>query len=761
MFRAYLRLAVDIGGTFTDSVLMGDYGKIRATTKTLTTHHDPSEGAIAAIQRTLDEAGASMDAVATFIHGTTLATNALIEKRGARVATVATEGFRDILEIAYERRYSQYDLNLTKPDFLVPRSRSFTIPERMSAEGKPLLALDEDAVPGLVEQIRGCEAESVAICLLHSYANPAHEFRLRDLLLDHLPDLPISVSFDVSPEAREFDRMCTTVANAYIQPLMARYLAAFETRLRDAGLGCPVFLMTSGGGMCDLDTAVRLPIRLVESGPAGGAEMALEVARSSLIDEAISFDMGGTTAKLCLIRGGKLQHSRTFEVAREARFQKGSGIPLRIPVIDMIEIGAGGGSIACTDRLGRLTVGPDSAGSDPGPVAFGRGGDRPTVTDADIALGYVQPESFADGQVSIDPDVARAAIKTAIADPDGLDVDEAADGICQIVDEGMSSAARMHAAESGTDLESRTLIAFGGNGPLHACRMARLAGVSKILIPADPAVGSAVGFLFARISHEIVRSHYTLLDSIDVDEIDRLLKSMEEQAAEFVKQGTPYESVLKQRNAYMRYRGQGHEVKVYIIGDTFTEEEAGQLRERFEALYAKQYSRPVSGMEIEILNWVVDVFTHPPHVGHATLGLPPFLATATSETRTIRCDVTGEWVEAAVYRRKDLEKGNTMPGPALITEPQTTTFVGRDFTAMVNDHGQLYLTRNDVARKDMVSDSAISIRTALEAYYNAKVEVEAEMAEQVEPEALTGPEAPDGPETPDGPAIIPVDREKD
>lgn len=741
MFRASLRLAVDIGGTFTDSVLMGDYREVLATTKTLTTHHDPSEGAIAAIRRTLDEAEASMDDVTTFIHGTTLATNALIEKRGARVATVATEGFRDILEIAYERRYSQYDLNLTKSDFLVPRSHSFTIPERMSAEGKPLLDLDENAVPRLAEDLRGCDAESVAICLLHSYANPAHERRLRDLLRDELPNLPVSISFDVSPEAREFDRMCTTVANAYIQPLMARYLEAFETRLRDGGLRCPILLMASSGGMCDLGTAAHLPIRLVESGPAGGALMALDAARSNLIDEAISFDMGGTTAKLCLISGGKPQHSRTFEVAREARFLKGSGMPVRIPVIDMIEVGAGGGSIARTDRLGRLAVGPESAGSDPGPTAFGRGGDRPTVTDADIVLGYVQPESFADGQVSIDPDAARAAIDAVVGAPTGQRTDEAADGICQIVDEGMASAARMHAAESSTDLESRTLIAFGGNGPLHACRMARLAGVSKILIPVDPAVGSAVGFLHARISHEIVRSHYTLLETINIDEIEKLLKSMEEQATEIVRRAAPRESLFSQRNAYMRYRGQGHEVKVYVVGDTFTKEEASQLKGRFETIYAKQYSRPVSGMEIEILNWEVLVSTYPPGVVHASLSFPPFLVTTSSETRKIRCDVTGEYVEAVVYRREDLEPGNIMPGPALITETQTTTFVGNDFTAIVNDHDQLFLTRNDVAKEDMVSDAATQIRTVLEIFAKARAGQGAL-------------------EAPDGPAKIP-DREKD
>ena len=412
MKKSHLRLAVDIGGTFTDTVLVDNVGKVLASTKTLTTHSNPADGSLAGVRRVLTEARRGIEEVGGFIHGTTLATNALIEKRGARVATITTEGFRDILEIAYERRYSQYDIDLEKPDLLVPRSRSFTISERMSASGEILVPLDENAAAALADTIG--EVDAVAICLLHAYANDAHERRLREILLAARPDLQVAISSEVSPEAREFDRLCTTIANAYIQPLMATYLSAFEAQFRAEGLTCPILMMTAGGGMCTLETAARFPIRLVESGPAGGAILAARIAAETGLDEVLSFDMGGTTAKLCLIDNALPQTSRSFEIARAARFIKGSGMPVRIPVLEMIEIGAGGGSVAAVDRLGRLTVGPESAGSEPGPIAFGRGGTEPTVTDADVTLGYIRPESFAEGQFGLDPEAARRTIATRI-----------------------------------------------------------------------------------------------------------------------------------------------------------------------------------------------------------------------------------------------------------------------------------------------------------------------------------------------------------
>lgn len=687
-----LRLAVDIGGTFTDTVLVDECGAVLASTKVLTSHHDPSEAAWEGCDRALMQAGRELREVTGFIHGTTLATNALIEKRGARVATVTTEGFRDILEIAYERRYSQYDIDLEKPDFLVPRARSFTVAERMSVAGEVLVPLDESALPDLLDQLDASGAEAVAICLLHSYANPAHERRLRDMIGAARPGLAISISSDVSPEAREFDRLSTTVANVYIQPLMAGYLAALKARFRDGGLACPILMMTAGGGMCTLQTARRYPIRLVESGPAGGAILAAQIARDCGLDDVLSFDMGGTTAKLCLIDKATPQTSRQFEIGRAARFIKGSGMPVRIPVIEMIEIGAGGGSIAAVDRLGRLTVGPHSAGSDPGPVGFGRGGRAPTVTDADITLGLIRPESFAEGRFQLDPGAASGALLRDIGGPLGLDAQAAAAGVSSIVDESMASAARMHAVESGKDLGARVMIAFGGNGPLHACRVARSAGVARILVPENPGVGSAVGFLFAPVSFELVRSRYSLLSSLDLAAVNALLQEMAAEALEVVRQGAPDAPVTTLRSAFMRYHGQGHEIEIALPEEALHAGDLPALIAGFEAEYSRQFSRPVPGMEIEVLNWAVRVSTLPPAPG-APPELPEGQASPQARNVPIFCDLAQGPRDAAVIDRAGLRPGQQVSGPALITEPQTTTFVAADFTMQVDARGNLILTR--------------------------------------------------------------------
>mgnify|MGYP001792733201 CR=1 FL=1 len=687
-----LRLAIDIGGTFTDTVLVDASGAVVASTKTLTTPDEPALGALEGLKRALAVCEAAPDQIDSFIHGTTLATNALIEKRGAQVATLTTQGFRDILEIGYERRYSQYDIDIQKPDLLVQRDRAFTIAERMSASGEILLPLDESAVPGLIAALRACRAEALAICLLHAYDNSEHEVRLRDLLSAELPDLAISISSEISPEAREFDRLCTTTANAYVQPMMARYLATFQQEFSQAGVRCPILMMTASGGMCALEAAARFPIRLVESGPAGGAILAARTAAQLGLEDVLSFDMGGTTAKLCLIDNARPQTSRQFEIARAARFIKGSGMPVRIPVIDMIEIGAGGGSIANVDRLGRMAVGPESAGSEPGPVAFGKGGGAPTVTDADVSLGYIRADLFAEGQFAIDSDAARAAIAQQIAEPLGDSIEDAARGISRMVDENMASAARMHAVESGKNITTRTMIAFGGNGPLHACRLARAAGVDRIVIPPNPGVGSAVGFLYAPVSFETVRSQYSMLRSLDFDAINALLEDMDNEARAIVRQGAPEAELKLSRSAFMRYHGQGHEIEIELPLEPLAPHDIAALTHRFEQSYAAQFSRPVPGMDIEILNWALKLGTAPPvpesvtSIGSSS-NLPP-----TSRCR-ILCDVEGRIRDATQIDRKALEPGMHLIGPALITEPQTTTFVGADFDASVDGAGNLVLNR--------------------------------------------------------------------
>ncbi|KIC38877.1 hydantoinase/oxoprolinase family protein [Leisingera sp. ANG-M7] len=693
-----LRLAIDIGGTFTDTVLVAGEDTILASTKTLTTHQDPGIGAMEGAARVMTQAGRSLGEVTGFIHGTTLATNALIERRGARVATVTTEGFRDILEIAYERRYSQYDINLEKPDLLVPRERSLTIRERMSATGEVLIPMEDSAIEALIAELDASGAEAVAVCLMHAYANPDHERRLRDILVKRRPRLTVSISSEVSPEAREFDRLCTTVANAYIQPLMETYLARFAERFAAESVTCPILMMTAGGGMCTIQTAARFPIRLVESGPAGGAILAARIAAQAGLEQVLSFDVGGTTAKLCLIDNARPQTSRQFEIARAARFIKGSGMPVRIPVIEMIEIGAGGGSIAGVDRLGRLTVGPKSAGSEPGPVAFGRGGTEPTVTDSDITLGYIVPETFAEGHIRIDPEASKEALSRVIGSRLDMDGIGAADGVSRIVDESMASAARMHAVESGKDLGARTMIAFGGNGPLHATRVARSAGVARIVIPPNPGVGSAVGFLFAPVSFEIVRSRYALLEDMDLDGINALFVQMIDEARSVVAQGASDAETLVQRTAFMRYSGQGHEIEIALPDRNLTGEDLGPLTAAFEAEYAKQFSRPVPGMKIEILNWAVRVATPDAKVPPVP-EVPELRTIAPAAHRPIICDVDGREKQAAFVPRASLKPGDRILGPALITEPQTSTLVSVDFSAHADAIGNLVLIQDQKGEK--------------------------------------------------------------
>src|SRR5215468_1206056 len=483
------RLAVDIGGTFTDLCL--ERNGTLTSVKVLTTPRAPEEGVLSGLEEILEQTGVKPGDLGIIIHGTTLATNAIIERKGARTALIVTEGFRDSIEIAFEHRFEQYDIFMRKPPPLVPRDLRFGVPERLDGRGNVLIPLDESAVKALAPQLKAKGIESAAIGYMHAYLDGAHERRTREILAELLPGLSITLSSEVSPEIREYERWSTAVANAYVQPVMERYLGRLDTALRARKFACPLYMMTSGGGLMTLDTARRLPIRLVESGPAGGAILAAGLARQCGLDKVLSFDMGGTTAKICLIDDGEPQHSRTFEVARQYRFLKGSGLPLRIPVIEMVEIGAGGGSIAYVDDLQRINVGPESAGAEPGPACYGRGGARPTVTDADVVLGRLDPGYFAGGTIPLEPDRAAAAIDRAIGAPLGLARLEAALGISEIVEENMANAARVHAVERGKDLQARTLIAFGGAAPLHAARLAEKLGIRRVLIPSGAGVGSA------------------------------------------------------------------------------------------------------------------------------------------------------------------------------------------------------------------------------------------------------------------------------
>jgi N-methylhydantoinase A len=685
-----IRLGVDIGGTFTDVAL--EIGDRRYTAKGLTTSRAPEEGVLKMLHSVIGEAGIEPGQVRLIIHGTTLATNALIERKGAKTALLTTEGFRDVLEIRHENRFEQYDINIDLPQPLVPRRLRLPIRERIDAAGKVLLPLDEASVECALENLSAQQVQAVAIGLLHSFTNSEHERRLGEAVARRLPNVPVTLSSDVSPEMREYERFSTTCANAYLQPLIGTYLANLERELARAGFRCPMLLMTSGGGITTTETAIRFPVRLVESGPAGGAIFASCIARQHGLDHILSFDMGGTTAKICFIDDGRAQTARVFEVGRIYRFIKGSGLPLRIPVIEMVEIGAGGGSIARVDALGRINVGPDSAGSEPGPACYRLGGGEPTVTDADLTLGRIDPAKFSGGKMELDADAAKRAIAERIGAKVDLATEVAALGISEIVDENMANAARVHAIESGKDLRTRTLIAFGGAAPLHATRVAEKLGIGRVLVPANASVGSAVGLLRAPVAYEIVRGRLMRLGSFDATLANRLLAEMRAEAEAIVRRGAPAAPLDERRSALMRYRGQGHEIAVQLPVRELMAADRSTITELFEEAYRRLYSRPIPGVEIEILSWILELSAS--SEGSLDVAVPTRpLEPKPQVWRSILDTASGKFQDIPVYWRPDLKPGAHIKGPAVIAENDTSTVVSPLFDARIDRFGYIELVR--------------------------------------------------------------------
>ena len=704
MAGARARLAADIGGTFTDIALEVDDisggGPVLHTAKVLTTPDAPADAVLDGVERVLREAGVMPAEVGVFIHGTTLATNALIERRGARTALLTTQGIRDSVEMAHENRFEQYDLYMRRPEPLVPRNRRIGIPERLAADGTVLLPLDEHAVQAAAASLAADGVTSVAVGYLHSYLDARHEERTAEILAECWPEATVTLSSEVCPEIREYERFSTACANAYIAPLVRQYLTDLDARLAALGLGCEVFLMTSGGGLGTLAEALRFPVRLIESGPAGGALLASGIARGLDCERALSFDMGGTTAKLCIVEGGHPRTSREFEVGREYRFLAGSGLPLRLPVIEMVEIGAGGGSIASLDALGRITVGPASAGSEPGPAAYGRGGIEPTVTDADAVLGRLAPDRFAGGTLTFDVDAAAKAVGTALAEPSGLQTTISAIGISEVVDENMANAGRVHAADQGCDISRGTLIAFGGAAPLHAARVAAKLGIDDIVVPAGAGVGSAIGFLAAPVAHESVRTRHARVSELTAANLAGLLREMADESNAIVHAAAPGAETATHVRALMRYRGQGHEITVDVdaaalladdIDSPSDAEVRNQLRTSFTKAYQQLYTRHIGNLEIEVLSWLLEVRTpQAPAISlHPTVADEPV---ASDETALVADTATGRAIPHAVFERGSLTEGAWLAGPALITEDQTTTLVPDGAVATVTGGGHLRLT---------------------------------------------------------------------
>jgi N-methylhydantoinase A len=686
------RVGIDIGGTFTDMLWVGEDG-VAVIGKTLTTPGDPSLAVENAL-RTVLQASSAKSERGTLIHGTTLVTNALIERKGAPTALLTTVGFRDAVEIGREHRYELYDLNLDLPKPLVPRHLRFDVPERLAADGALIQALDEKFLRRLVSELSAKGIKAIAVSYLNSFRNPVHERRTAEIIGEVAPHIRVSLSSEVVAEIREFQRTSTTVANVYVQERVANYLAQLQARLDQIGFVGNFFIMLSSGGIATRDTASRFPVRLLESGPAAGALAAAQAGLLSGHQDLLSFDMGGTTAKLCVIEDGQPAKTHEFEVDRVYRFRKGSGLPVRIPVIDMIEIGAGGGSIARIDSLGLLKVGPDSSGADPGPVCYGLGGTEPTVTDADLVLGYLDADYFLGGKMQLDVEGARTAL-ARLGTKLGMSVEQAAWGIHQIVNENMANAARAHLGERGKDPRRMPMYAFGGAGPVHGYRVAEILRLPAMISPFGAGVGSTFGLLSAPLAFDFVRSAYSRLDQLDWGFANRLLDEMAEEGRGVLERsGLSAEQISYKRSADMRYVGQGHEVAVMLPDGVLSAEHLSRVSKLFNDAYRALYGREGPDVPLEVINWRVVASGPRPELN---LKLPTNRRREGNARRGFRrayFPEPGEYVETAVYDRYALDVGMEFIGPGIVEERESTLIVGARGKARVDERLNIVVELN-------------------------------------------------------------------
>ncbi len=689
-----MRLAIDIGGTFTDLVL--EHGNELLTKKVLTSISQPELAVIEGVSELLEENNIKASDIKMIIHGTTLATNAVIERKGAKTCFITTSGFRDVLDIGYESRFDQYDILIDKTMSLVPRKHRYVIDERTDVNGSIITSIDKDQFYNLINKIKNENFESIAVGFLHSYANPENEKILKAFLTNELPDVEVSVSSDVCPEIREYERFTTTVVNAYIKPLMSNYLKKLDQKLLNSGFNCPLLLMTSGGTLTNISSACNNPVRLVESGPAGGAILATSIAEDMNLSKVISFDMGGTTAKITIIENKKAIKAREFEVDRKARFKKGSGYPLRIPVIEMVEIGAGGGSIARVNKLEQIITGPDSAGSFPGPACYSNGGSMPTITDADLVIGKINPDNFAGGKIKLSKQLADKAITENIVKFVNIDTNIAALAISEIVDETMSNAARVHTVEQGHETSNRTLIAFGGAAPLHIARVAEKLRVSNVIIPTNASVGSAVGFLKAPVGYEVVKSLRMLLNRFETDKVNDLLEKMKNEAQSIIQSETGSIKFVEERFAFMRYAGQGHEIKVQVDNNLLTQSDISKIKTSFEKKYEKLYSRILPNADIEILTWSLSL-----SIKNEKLNSFQKLNSYKKIKEQSLVDIvdydSSKKIKVPYFERDSLKPGDFIEGHCIISEEQTTIVVSNKFNTKVlsNNFLQMEYTNDE------------------------------------------------------------------
>ncbi|MDP7390355.1 MAG: hydantoinase/oxoprolinase family protein [Alphaproteobacteria bacterium] len=686
-----IRVGVDVGGTFTDFVLVDEKRDLIFTGKRLTTPEDPGLAITDGLERLVSESGTSVPELDAVVHGTTLVANTIIERKGAKVGLITTKGFRDSLEMGREIRYDLYDLFFEKPEPLAPRFLRQPVDERIDAKGNVLRSLDENTLGAAVEKLVAEGVEAIAICFMHAYANDAHERQAKEILDAKYPDMPITTSTEVAPEIREYERANTACANAYVLPLMQRYLGDLSQKLSDQGLKQPLYLMQSGGGIASVTRGQAAPIHLIESGPAAGATAGAFYGRLTGTERVISFDMGGTTAKMCLIEEYEPEHAHEFEAGRVRRFKKGSGLPLKVPVIDLIEIGAGGGSLARVDNMGLLKVGPDSAGSEPGPVCYGLGGTQPAVTDADLLLGYLSPKYFLGGEMDLDLGLVKDAVEEKLANVTGLSVEEVAAGIHTIVNENMASATRMYIAEKGRDPRRYALIASGGAGPVHAYGMAKLLKISRVICPLGAGVLSALGFLVAAPGTDSVRSYVSRLENLDWDRLNRLFREMEEEAmAQIVEAGADPATVTMRRRADMRYSGQGFEIDVPVPDGEMDGSAADVMRQSFLDKYQELFGRQIDDLPIEALTWRIYASGPTPNVELNFAGQQIDEEPSDKGERQVYFPETG-YATCRIYNRYALKPGDSFRGPAVIEERESTAVAGPDTTVSIDKYLNLVI----------------------------------------------------------------------
>jgi N-methylhydantoinase A len=692
MAEKYYRLGCDIGGTFTDFVLLNDQTGELKIYKCLTTPNDPSDAVEHGIREMEKRTPGFVERLDEVIHGTTLVINSIIERKGAKTGLITTKGFRDVLEIGRGIRYAPYDVFAEFPKPLIPRRLRLEVDERIRSDGTVLKSLDPEEARRVVRTLLNMGVESIAVCLINSFENPTHELMLKEIIEKEAPGISISISYRVLPQIKEYERTSTTVTNAYVKPLTGRYLSKLAERLQSIGCNGKLFIMLSSGGVTSVETAAEFPVRIIESGPTAAVIAGQYYGKLFNAPEMFCFDMGGTTAKSCLIQKGVAGVVPTFEVGRVQRFMKGSGLTIQVPVVDLMEIGAGGGSIAKVSRMGTLQVGPESSGADPGPICYSSGGSDPCVTDSDLLLGYLDENYFLGGEMILDKEKAARGVEEKVAKPLGVTFIQAVWGIHDLINETMAAAAKTHIAEKGGNPKIVTIVAFGGAGPVHAYGLAKKLGAPRLLVPPNAGVGSALGFFTAPRAFDLLRSHKVSLGNADFKEIERIFKELETEATMILKKEAFEKDVKIERSLDMRFVGQGAETNIPLSEKDFTQIKREEVRQRFDEVYVKLYGRTYPDSEVEFINFKVRA-----SLPERLLQLPKLekkkqsLDQAIKGKRKAYSPMARDFIPYTVYDRYKLLPNATFQGPAIIEEKESTLIVGEDALISVDDLGFLWV----------------------------------------------------------------------